>query len=174
MAIEKLTLSGLAGVGKGTTTRLLAEQLGWQAVSAGDLYRRMADERGVSLAELETLATRDSSLDHDLDDYVRLFGETHKHFICEGRLTWYFIPHAFKVKLDCDFDTRIERIATRESISIQQARSQTLHRENAIRMRYRTYYKIEDFLADENFDLVVDTTSQSPEQVAATILVQMQ
>ncbi len=170
MTIEKITLSGLAGVGKGTTTRLLADQLGWQAVSAGDLYRQLADKKGLSLAELETLATRDSSLDRDLDDYIRHFGETHRQFICEGRLTWYFIPGAFKVKLDCDFATRIRRIATREGISADQAEDQTVHRENAIRVRYRTYYQIENFLADRNFDLVVDTTSQSPEQVAAVIL----
>jgi len=170
VAIEKITLSGLAGVGKGTTTRLLAEQLGWQAVSAGDLYRQLAEKKKLSLAELETLATLDSSLDRDLDDYIRQFGATHRQFVCEGRLTWHFIPDAFKVKLDCDFDTRIQRIAAREQIPIDQARSQTLHRENAIRLRYRTYYQIDDFLADRNFDLVVDTTRPSPEQVASVIL----
>ena len=170
MDIEKITLSGLAGVGKGTTAQLLAARLGWEAVSAGELYRRLADEKGISLAELETLATRDPSFDRDLDNYIRRYGETHRHFICEGRLTWYFIPDAFKVKLDCDFDTRIARIASREGISIAQAKSQTLHREDAIRLRYRTYYQIQDFLADRNFDLVVDTTNRSPEQVVADIL----
>ena len=46
-----ITISGLPGSGKTTVARLLSRQLGIPHVYAGDMYRKAAEERGMTLEE---------------------------------------------------------------------------------------------------------------------------
>ena len=46
-----ITISGLPGSGKTTVARLVARELGLEHVYAGDIFRRQAEEHGLTLAE---------------------------------------------------------------------------------------------------------------------------
>jgi len=57
----KITITGLAGVGTSTTGKLLAQKLGCEFMSGGNIFRSYADELDISLNELETKALTDHS-----------------------------------------------------------------------------------------------------------------
>ncbi|OGF83055.1 hypothetical protein A3B18_02590 [Candidatus Giovannonibacteria bacterium RIFCSPLOWO2_01_FULL_46_13] len=155
--MAKITIFGLAGTGTSSTGKMLAEKLGYTFMSSGNMFRKMAEETNHTLKELEELSKKESKYDIELDQKIKKFGEENNNFIVESRLAWYFIPDSLKIKLTCDFDARIERIANREGISAQEAKEHTIHREEAIFERYARYYGITDF-SDDKFDLVINNT----------------
>ena len=59
----QITVSGLPGSGTTTLSRLLAEYYELELVSSGEIFRRMAKERGMSLSEFGALAEKDPSID---------------------------------------------------------------------------------------------------------------
>ena len=56
------TVSGPPGSGKTTASRLLSEKLGYPLVYVGNIFREMAKERGMSLADFTVRITAGSSL----------------------------------------------------------------------------------------------------------------
>jgi cytidylate kinase len=171
--MAKITIFGLAGTGKSTAGKILQSRIGCDFVSTGLIFREMAEKQGLSLAELEVLSNSDDKYDRELDRQTAEYGKSHDNFIFDSRLAWYFIPDSFKIKLDCDFDTRTQRIAEREKKEVDQVRSETIHRETLITERYEKYYGIKDFSNSKNFDLVVDTKANNKEQVVELILAEM-
>ena len=79
-----------------------------------------------------------------------------------------------KVKFICDFDERIKRISQREDISIDEVKELTLEREEAIRIRYKDLYDIDNFTDDKHFDLVIDTTTTPPEKIVKALVYYIQ
>ncbi len=107
-----ITVSGKAGSGKSTVSKLLAKKLGLKHYSSGDFMRQMAKERGVTLAELSKQAEQDKgAIDKEIDERQKELGKKENNFVIDGRLSAFFIPNAdFKVFLDCDDDVRAKRI----------------------------------------------------------------
>ncbi len=166
--MAKITIFGLAGTGTTSAGKMLAEKLGYQFVSSGHMFRKMAEENGMSLNEFEELTNKDPKFDNELDEKIKEFGEKNNNFIVESRLAWHFIPDSLKVKLICDFDERIKRVATRDNLSFEEAREHNEFRDKKIAERYAKYYSIKDF-SDDKFDLVIDTTTTSIQDVALKI-----
>lgn len=169
--MAKITLFGMAGTGKGTIRDLLKQKLGYdKSFSCGDFEREVAKNRGLTLLELDRLAKTDKSIDAEQDKVMAEFGKNNDNFIVEGRLAWYFIPDSFKVALLCSFEGRTQRIAKREHKDITQVEAETHEREKAITERFATYYGITDFQNPANFDLSIDTTHMTPEEIADQII----
>jgi cytidylate kinase len=165
----KITICGLAGTGTSTLGKELARTLEYEYLSSGDVFRSKARELGIDLNEFEELCQRDEQYDKWLDQEIAELGKTHDDIVVESRLAWHFIPDSFKVKLTCDFDTRIERIAYRDQITTDKARDLTQAREKAIRNRYQRYYGIEAFDDDDHFDMVVDSTTRPVDKLVTIV-----
>jgi predicted cytidylate kinase len=170
---SKITLGGLSGTGKGTIVKLLAEKLGFEKVSVGNLLRDIAAERNITIVELDKLL-HDSPeesfrIDKVVDMRTKEYGEKNKNFIIESRLGAHFVPDAFKILLLCD-DRRYERIANREGISIEKAKQDTLSRESTYHRRYGTLYNLADFDDPKYYDLVIDTSDVTPEEILNKII----
>ncbi len=167
-----VTISGLPGSGTTTAGRLLAETLDWEFQSSGELFRTMADARGVTLAEFGALAEEDESIDHELDARAVALMGTGAELVMEGRLAgWMAFRDKFasiRVWLESDGATRAQRVADRdgESASEQQARMAT--REASEAQRYRDYYGIE-ISSRKPYSLVIDSTALAPEAIVARI-----
>lgn len=168
--MAKITIFGLAGTGKSTAAKMLVEKLGYEYISTGNIFRGYAKELGLTLNEFEVVADKTDEYDKRLDNETEKFGKEKDNFVFESRLAWHFIPDSFKIKLDCNFDTRIQRVANREQKSFEQVKAETIHREDLITKRYAQYYNIQDFSNDKNFDFVVDTEKNNAEQVVEIIL----
>jgi len=169
-----ITISGKAGSGKSTVAKELARKLDIKHYSIGDLMRQMAKEKNISLTELGKLAEKDDSIDKELDKkQIELKNED--NFVIDGRLTAHFIPNAnVKVFLDCDDKVRAERILKEErkdedSKDVDEIVEKIKAREQSERKRYKQYYDV-DYYDERLYDLVVNTTSLSVEEVVNKIV----
>ncbi len=171
--MAKITIYGLAGTGKGTVAKLLSEALGYENMSTGNMFRAMGEELGMNINQFDALANSDEKYDLILDQKVVEYGKTHDNFIFESRLAWHFIPDSFKIKFDCDFETRTKRITERENKTHEQVKEETIEREQLIFERYKKYYNLTDISNNKNFDFIVDTKVNNAQQVADIILTEL-
>jgi cytidylate kinase len=158
-----ITVSGPAGSGKSTLAASLAEELGVEHISGGDVFRELASERGLTPLELNRQAEEDDSIDRDLDRRLRGIARERDALVLESRLAgWMAGQYAdFRLWLDAPLSVRAERIADREEKSVGTAREETEARAESEALRYREYYGIDiDDLTI--YDLVVNTARWSP------------
>ncbi|MBO4249263.1 AAA family ATPase [Halomicrobium sp. IBSBa] len=153
-----ITVSGPAGSGKSTLAANLAEALGYDHVSGGDIFRSLAEERGVSLVELNQQAESDDQIDRDLDRRLRSTAREEDDLVLESRLAgWMAGDYAdLKLWLDAPLDVRAERIADREEKPVAEAREETQARAESEGLRYQEYYGID--IDDRSiYDLSINT-----------------
>jgi len=161
-----IALSGPPGSGTSTVGAGLAERLGYEHVSGGDIFRELASERDLTLAELNELAETDDSIDRDLDRRLRATAADAEELVLESRLAgWMAGEHAdLKLWLDASLETRAARIAEREEKSVARAREETELREKSEAQRYADYYDI-DFSDLSIYDCVLDSARWEPDAV---------
>jgi cytidylate kinase len=161
-----VTLSGPAGGGTSTTAADLAEALGYEHISGGDIFRSVADERGLTPLELNRLAEDDDEIDRALDRRQREIATERDDVVLESRLAgWMAGEHAdLRLWLDAPLEVRAERVADREDKPADLAREETEAREQSEARRYHEYYAID--IEDRSiYDLAVNTARWSPETV---------
>ena len=165
-----LTISGPAGSGKSTAAAALAEALDYDHVSGGDIFRDLADERGLTPLELNKQAEEDDDIDRDLDRRLREMAAARDDLVLESRLAgWMAGEHAdFRVWLDAPLSVRAERIADREDKSVDLARTETRARSESEARRYLEYYDI-DIEELTIYDLALNTARLSPKAVLDVI-----
>jgi predicted cytidylate kinase len=172
----RLSISGPIGSGKTTVCELLARRLGYRMVVSGQVFRQMAKERGLSLAQFGALAEEDPSIDRELDQRMVDIARAEDDVIIEGRLAAYNLERAgvdaFKILLDADAEVRAARVAKRETEDLHKAAIEMLARGRSEALRYKKYYDI-DIGDDSVYDMVVDTSDMTPEQVVDTIVAEL-
>ena len=166
----KITIGGLAGTGKGTVGKLLADHLGYDLCSAGKCFRDIAVAEGIPLSRLEELANGDSQYDIKVDGITKAYGASCNHFIFEGRIAWLLIPDSVKVLLICNKDERIRRVADRDKTSFDEAWYATEHREALAQKRYHNLYGIEDIGDISLYNFIVNTKDIDAETAMAAIV----
>ncbi len=157
--MAKITIFGLAGTGKSSAGRGIAEKLTYEYISSGNMLRAKAKEMNLSITDFRELCKSDSTYDKALDQEIKAIGETRNNIVVESRLAWHFIPDSVKVKLSCEYEERIRRVASRDQMSIEETKRLVKNREEADAYCYKSFYNIDNMNDDSNFDLVVDTTS---------------
>lgn len=169
----RITISGPPGSGKTTICRLLADRLGYAYVISGNVFREMAKQHGMSLAEFGALAERDPRYDRMIDEAMIQRAMQEENVILEGRLAAHHLARrgipAFKVYLDADPDTRARRIVEREGDDLERSAREMREREECEAQRYLQWYGID--LKDRGvYDLIVDTAKMRPEEIVDLIL----
>ncbi|MDY9926258.1 (d)CMP kinase [Methanosarcina sp.] len=156
----QITVSGLPGSGTTTLSRLLAEYYELELISSGEIFRKMAKERGMSLAEFGALAERNPSIDLDIDKNQKSIIHTQDNIILESRLAGHMaqgVPNVLKIWIKAPLLTRVKRIQRREkSISFDGELEKTVEREKSEALRYRNYYGI-DITDLSIYDIVIDS-----------------
>lgn len=166
-----ISIFGLAGTGTSTCGKILAEKLNYKFYSTGGLFRKMAEENGMTLYEYEKLVHEHPDMDKQFDEKIRDLGLSEDNFVIDSRLAWFFIPHSKKVKLHTDLESRISRVVNRDGISYEEALHKTQTRENDHIERYHTIYpEIIDYSQNSNFDLVIDSSQKTPEEIVGEII----
>ncbi|MBU2617928.1 MAG: AAA family ATPase [Euryarchaeota archaeon] len=152
-----ITLSGLSGSGTSTVARTLADMLQLEVVSAGDMFRDMARERGLSLEELGKLAELDPKIDKMIDERQAEIAKEKDNVLIEGRLSGWMVDADIKIWLKASAESRCERVASREGMFFEQALRDAKEREACEAKRYTEFYKI-DINDLSPYDLVIDSS----------------
>ena len=171
--MQIITISGLAGSGTTTVCDRLCARLGWAYVNAGAVFRGLAQEAGLSLAELGRRAEADGCIDRQLDQRLVAQARERVPVVVEGRVTgWMAQRHqlpALKVWLQAALAVRAERVGQREGKPLAQALAETRQREASEAQRFAAHHQIA--LSDLSvYDLVVDTEHCDPQAACARIL----
>jgi cytidylate kinase len=162
----RVTVSGPPGSGTTTLAEALSSRFDLEHVSSGDVFRAMARERGVSLAEFGRIAEEDPEIDREIDERQREIANERDGVVMEGRLSGWMVDEAtLRVWLTAPVDVRAERVAEREEQTVEGARAEIEDRENSEAKRYREIHGIDiDDLSV--YDLVIDTSRWDEDGVA--------
>ncbi|MET0729449.1 MAG: (d)CMP kinase [Acidimicrobiales bacterium] len=167
-----ITISGLAGSGTTTVSRLVAEALKLERVPGGEVFRQMAAEAGMSLAEFGAYAQDHPHIDQELDRRLVQRAED-GHCVMESRLAGWLATRAglpaVRAWIDCSEAVRAERVALRDGTSTEQAIVDNKVRADLERARYLAVYDI-DIEDRAVYDLVLDSTDARPADLADVIL----
>ncbi len=170
-----ITISGRPGSGKSAVAIEVARALGYRHVSAGDFMREMAEERGMSILELSRSAEEADSIDREIDARTVRLGETGGDFVMDARLGWHFLPNSFKVFLEVRPEVAAQRIygakrnKEHENVGLDETRKAIEARTESEARRYWEYYGI-DYAEHSQYDLVIDTSELSIQEVVEAVL----
>ena len=173
-----VSISGPAGSGKSTVAKALAKKLGFKRYYIGGMRREAARKRGLTIEEYNKLGESDPSTDLEVDRFQEELGKTEDNFVIEGRTSFHFIPQSVKVYLDVDIIEGAKRILgdqeqearnEQHSATVEEKVQKLKERMASDSLRYKKYFGI-DCYNPSNYDLVVNTTHRSPEQVVQEIL----
>jgi CMP/dCMP kinase len=141
----RITVSGLPGSGTTSLSRYLAERHGFTMISAGEVFRQLAKEHGMELADFGRLAETDPKYDKMIDARQKEIAEKQDNIIVEGRLSGWMVTGAdLKIWLFAPIGCRIPRIVSRDQVTDErEAERVTLERERCEAGRYRSYYDID-------------------------------
>ena len=169
-----ITLTGKPYAGKGETSKIL-EKYGFEVVHMGELYRAVAKDRGLDVVELNRLA--DTSVDAMVDKKLVDIAKERKNedLVFDSRIAWHFLPDSYKVFLDVEAHVQAKRVmgAKRDSEkpveSLEEANKIANERWELENSRYKMLYGI-DNLNPNNYNMVVDTSQNTPKQNTLKIL----
>ena len=171
--MDKISLAGDLGSGKSTVANILISRLGAEYYSTGAIVRAIAEERGMTVTELNKYMETHPEIDHEIDNGIAALSEDERFLIIDSRMAWHFTKGTFKVYLSCDSETSALRIlhAGRKGEStstLEEMIDCTKARRESEKKRYMEQYgvNIKDL---NNYSLIVDTSVATPEQVADCI-----
>jgi len=159
-----VAVSGPHGAGKTTVAKFLAKKLGLRYISAGEIFRKMAAERGMSLEEFSKYAERNRKVDEEIDRRTIEEAKRGNVFV-DARLAGWLLKDAdLRILLTASLETRVRRISEREKRPYEEVLRETLKREKSEERRFRRYYGID--LSDYSpFDIVLNTERISIEKM---------
>jgi len=175
MITNKITLTGDLGSGKSAVSRLLCELTGYEYISTGRIQRQLAQELGLDTLEMNRRADTDPTIDERIDSIFVALGQDPKGYVVDSRMAWFFLPNSFKIYLQTDLRTAAERILrdparnSEQYASVEEAVEKIAARKQSENARFLLKYGA-DCGNLQNFDLVIDTSQRSQQQVADLIL----
>ncbi len=132
-----ITVSGPHGTGKSTYAKALAEAFRLRYVSAGELFRDLARQKGLTLEAFSRIAAEDPTIDRAIDEMTKAEAKEGA-VVIDAQLSAWMVKELADVKvlIVAVDDVRFRRIAERDGITVEEARKQTLARELIQKQRY--------------------------------------
>ena len=165
MKKQIITIAGSLGSGKSSTARAVASALGFRHFSSGDLFRKLAAERGESIEAMNISAEAQRDIDLKVDNLLREMYRTDERLVIDSRMAWHWMPLSFKVFLVLDPDTAAQRIfnhlrdegrMSEAATSIDEVRKSIDRRFASEQKRYAALYGV-NATDPLNFDIVINT-----------------
>ena len=162
--------------GKWTVSKLLAKELWYEIVSIWDMKRKLAAEMWINIIEFNKMwddPEKSAEFDLKYEEYQQNLKLT-DNIILDSRLWFYAQPKAFKILLDVDEEVAWERIFkaerdTDKHATKKHAINEVKDRNSSDEARYKKLYNV-DLWNPNNYNLVIDTSERTPEEVLQIIL----
>ena len=110
-----ITLTGNLGSGKTNICNILEKEVGFEIIKSGELFREIANERKISVVELNELAKSDKSIDIMLDERSKVLGDIKTDSVFDSRMGWFFVSDSFKVFLLVEIKEAAKRVLNDKS-----------------------------------------------------------
>lgn len=171
----KISITGDLGSGKSTVCKLIMEQYGFKVYSIGSIQRSLAQKYNMSILDFNKYMETHTEIDEEIDTELTKIGQRDEDMLLDSRMAWHFVPQSFKVYLTVDIDTAVKRICTADRgeveayTSLEEAKSKILQRKSSENFRYMNKYGV-DCSNMGNYDIVIDTTSLTPQEIADIIM----
>jgi cytidylate kinase len=170
-----ICVCGMAGTGKSTLARKLAEKYGLKYYSGGDALKTLALEEGYKsfkrgwwesdqgMCFLENRC-KDSKFDEVVDKKLLEIAQQGNVVLDSWTMPW-LLKKGFKIWLEASTEKRAERIAKRDGISVEEALKALKNKEEQTKAIYRKLYGFS--LGDDfsPFNLILDTDHLKAEEV---------
>jgi cytidylate kinase len=170
-----ICISGMAGTGKSTLSKKLAEKYNLKCYSGGDALKELAKAEGYdvscqgwweSLEGLNFLKERviDPKFDKAVDAKFLEYAQQGNVLLDSWTMPW-LLKEGFKIWLMASIEKRAARVAERDKITVNEA-FKVLEEKEA--MTKAIYKKLYGFVLGEDFapfDLVLDTDNLNAEEV---------
>ena len=173
-----ITLTGDLASGKSTISKILIDKLGYTLYRNGNYFRELAKEHNMDVTEFNKYVEEhpEEKIDEKIEFSAKKYANSHDNLIIDARLGYYSVPESFKVYLKVDIDEAarrafndLERKDSESHSSLEEQKKDMIKRRKLEKERYMKTYNI-DVTDLSNFDLVVDTTDMTIDEVANTIL----
>ncbi|MEM3453373.1 MAG: AAA family ATPase [Candidatus Hadarchaeum sp.] len=152
-----VAISGLHGAGKSTTAKALAKRFrSLRYLCAGDIFRELIKEKGMTLKEGQRYAERHPSIDQMIDRKIADAARGGKVLIDARLAGWMAKKADLKIFLTAPIKVRVKRIAQREGRRYRDVYDETVKREKSEAKRFKKLYNI-DINDYSIFDIVVNT-----------------
>jgi len=174
-----ITISGDPGSGKSTIAKELAKKFKAKRIYVGQIRRKIAKDKNMTLQELNQYAEKHPETDVDVDKKVAAQARQaakKQNVIVEGRTQFYFLPESLKIYIKVSLDEAAKRIwkdlqkqASKKERnegdinSLAQLKKSIKQRIASDKKRYKKYYNI-DHTQKSHYDLIIDTTKLNKKQ----------
>ena len=171
-----ITIAGDLASGKSRVTDILKNELNYEIYRNGEYVRKLAKEKGLDITSFNEYLKDHPEIDQQIEKSASLYSQTHDNLIVDARLGWYSIPESFKVYLKVDIDIAAKRAfedenrkETEKFATLEEQKQDIIKRYSMENQRFFELYGIhkEDM---SNYDLVVDTSNKTIEEIAKYIL----
>jgi cytidylate kinase len=168
-------ISGMAGTGKSTLAKKLAQKYGLTYYSGGDALRALASEKGYNslsngwwespegMSFLEQRKT-DPSFDKAVDKKLIEYASQGNVLLDSWTMPW-LVTEGFKIWLSASVEKQAERISRRDNMTVENSLKALREKEARTKSIYKQLYGFmlgEDF---SPFNLVLDTDNLSADAV---------
>jgi len=171
-----ITITGDLGSGKSSVAKMLCEKLNFKYFSTGNVQRELSKKQGLDTLQMNYLAEKNAEIDKYIDDLTKNINTENKNYILDSRMAWFFIEKSFKIYLTVKVEVAAARVmADKERNSepsahdLQEKIDNLNERKIAERKRFNKKYDV-DYLDLNNYDLVLDTSFKTIEEVVEIII----
>ncbi len=171
-----ISIAGDLASGKGTVSTIIGKKLNYSIYRNGEYFRKLAKEHNMNVTTFNKYVFKHTEIDRQIENSAHEYSLTHDNFVIDARLGWYAVPESFKVYLTVNIDVAAKRAfndqdrkSTENFNTIEEQKNDMIKRMQLENERYFEVYGVhkEDL---SNYDLVVDTTNRTPEEVAKIII----
>ena len=171
-----ISISGELASGKGAVSEVIKERLNYSIYKNGEYFRNLAKEAGMDVTSFNKYVEKHPEIDRQIENNVAVYAKDHENFIIDARLGWFAVPESFKVYLKVDINVAAKRAFNdskrKNTEKFNTIEEQKLDMQERYKLENERYWKLYHIHKEDeaNYDLVVDTTNYTPEEVANIII----
>ena len=173
-----ISLGGELASGKGTVSKILMKELNFGVYKNGDYFRKLARDKGMDITTFNEYVKEHPEIDRQVEYSAAEYAKTNDNFIIDARLGWYAVPESFKVYLKVDINVAAKRAfedkERKSSENFETIEEQKLDLEKRYKLENERYFNVYGVRKEDesNYDLVIDTTALTPQEVADKIRIE--
>ena len=166
-----ISITGDLASGQSTVSKMLAEDLNYYLYRNGAYARKLAVEKGMSITEFCEYLVDHPEIDRQIEKSATEYAKKHQDIVIDAKMGWYAVPESFKVYLKVNIDVAAKRAfadpnrkRSEDLPTVEAQKEDMIRRTKSDLSRYFDLYNVHrnDM---SNYDLVIDTSNLTPEEV---------